>query len=138
MKKLRGLALWGGLFVVAVSLAIGLSLFALRVRAAVDAGRQKANVVPLVIGQAAAGPLLVELQSSGTPTAYPLTQSECPVLGDSDAPKPTPLPPTVDIPGLTYRDCCGVLRWVPAAQSASPVDPGSVAGPTPEATPSCH
>jgi hypothetical protein len=139
MNKLTRLGLWGGLFVATVALALGVSFLVLRVRAAVDSGRVRGGVedMGLLSGASLADQGLVALEAGVTPTACPLVQTECSLPGNANPTgQTTPQPPTTDVPGQTYRDCCGVLRWVPTPVPSLPVNPGGAAEPAP--TPSCH
>ena len=156
MNKLSRLVFWAGVFFVTVALAVGVSLLALRVRAAMDARR--VNEAELVGQPVSHDPVALAAQAAGpTPDA-----GQLPCVGDEDiCDQPWGIEPASSVPPVlgaqpqptatpqTYRDCCGVLRVVPtssaktAPQSAAPetqqsTAPSATPEPTPQYRSDCH
>jgi hypothetical protein len=156
MNKLSRAIFWGGVFVTTIALAIGVSLLAVRVRAAVDARRTSAGV------QAAVLPASEDLVAPAAQTTDPEGAGELPCVSAEDIcdgpwgfepassspPLQTAEPQAAETP-RTYRDCCGVLRVISpsgtqtAPQAAVPEAQQNAAPlATPEPTPlyrvNCH
>ena len=150
MIKLSRVVFWGGVFVATIALAIGVSLLALRVRAAVDARRNPTCV------QVGATPVSCPL---GAPAAADtkLETSQMPCVSDEDicdgpwgiepassSPAAQPTGPAAE-PTVAVRGCCGEIKVIPtpipqtAPEAAAPAGaPTATPQPTPQYRANCH
>jgi len=124
MNKLSRGIFWVGVFFATVALAVGVSLLAVRVRAAMDARR--VNTVELVAQPVSDDRVVLAAQAAGpTPDA-----GQLPCVSDEDicdgpwgiepassAPPVLGAQPQATATPQTYRDCCCVLRVVPTSSA---------------------
>jgi len=142
MNKLSRSLFWVGVFVATMALAIGVSLLAVRVRAAMDARRGNSlQVVTPASDESLVQPVSDPSADTGT-TSCVTSPTVCQISSGSEPSGLTAAPSTAPTPA-TYRDCCGNIRVVPtpAPQSNSGAQTApqqSGTGPTPEPPASCH
>ena len=143
MNKVSRAIFWGGLFFATVALALGLSLAAMRVRAAVDARRVSTGVQVVA---------LPELQAEALPAGQlavdaTLGTSQLPCVSDEDicdgpwgiepaSSQKAPEAAASEQSGPVVTNCCGQIVTIPTAivQEQASVAPTA----TPQYRANCH